>query len=65
MASVYKTLLLGLLATSFLAAVVAVSANLLDVSGEIAGLMVVLGAAGAGLIGGRVSRRLPPPQRRH
>lgn len=65
MARVYKTLLLGALATSLLAALVGLGATLLHVSGEIAGLMVVLGACGAGLIGAEVSRRLPPPQRRH
>jgi len=65
MSRVYKTLLLGALATSLLAAAVALGANLFDVSGEIAGLLVVLGACGAGLIGAEVSRRLPPPQRRH
>jgi uncharacterized membrane protein YfcA len=65
MPCMYKTLLLGALATSLLAGVVALATNLLDVSGEIAGLMVVLGACGAGLIGAEVSRRLPPPKHRH
>jgi hypothetical protein len=61
----YKTLLLGALATSLLAGVVALAATLFGASGEVIGLLVVLGACGAGLIGGEVSRRLPPPQRRH
>jgi hypothetical protein len=64
MSDVYKTLLIGALTSSTLGAIVALAANLLDVSGELGGLMVVLGACAAGLIGGEVSRRMPPPQRR-
>lgn len=63
MSHMYKTLLLGGLATFFLAVAVTLGANLFAVSGEIGGLMVVLGACGAGLIGGEVSRRLPPSGR--
>lgn len=64
MSYMYKTLLLGAFAVFLLAVAVTLGANLLDVSGEIGGLLVVLGACGAGLIGGEVSRRLPPPQGR-
>ena len=59
----YKTLLLGGLATSFLAAVVALAVTVFGANGEVTGLLVVLGACGAGLIGSEVARRMPP--RRH
>jgi hypothetical protein len=65
MSIVYKTLLLGMLAGAALAAVIFFSIELLNISSEIGALMIVLGACGAGLIGGEVSRRMPPPQRRH
>jgi hypothetical protein len=52
-----------MLASSLLGAVIALAANLLDVSGEIGAVMVVLALCGAGLIGGEVSRRMPPPRR--
>jgi hypothetical protein len=60
----YKTLLLGALASSSLGAIIVLGAHALNASGEVGGLLVVLGACGAGLIGGAVSRRLPP-QRHH
>jgi hypothetical protein len=65
MSSVYKTFLLGALASSSLGAVIGLVLNAVDASGEIGGIVFVLGAAAAGLIGSEVARRMPPPQRRH
>jgi hypothetical protein len=64
MSSVYKTFLLGMLPPIALGAIIAVVLNAVDASGEIGGIVFVLGAAAAGLIGGEVSRRMPPPPER-
>jgi len=65
MSRVYKTFLLGMLAAGALGAITALAANALNVSGEVGGIAFVVGAGLSGLIGGAVSRRMPPPQRRH
>jgi threonine dehydrogenase-like Zn-dependent dehydrogenase len=65
MSSVNKTFLLGALASCALGAVIALFLHAVDASGEIGGIAFVLGAGTAGLIGGAVARRMPPPRRRH
>ena len=65
MATVYKTLLLGVLATVVLAAIVSAIVYGIGVDPDLGAALIVLGAAGTGLIGGEVSRRMPPPRRRH
>jgi len=62
MALMVKPWLLGTLAVAAVAVVIGVGVNLLDASGAVAGTAFVVGAAIAGLIGGEISRRLPPPQ---
>lgn len=62
--TVYKTLLVGMLASSALGAIIALAANLLDVSGKVGAAMVVFALCGAGLIGGETFRRMPPSSHR-
>jgi hypothetical protein len=63
MSNMYKTFLWGGLATLVLAAFIVFFLKAVDASGEISGVFFVLGAAGAGLIGAEVAKRLPPPRR--
>jgi hypothetical protein len=65
MPSVYKTLLLGMLATAALAAIVGLIVYGIGVKPELGALVIILGAAGTGLIGGEASKRMPPPRRPH
>jgi hypothetical protein len=65
MAPVYKTFLIGVLATVALAAVVCLIVYGIGLKPELAAVVIILGAAGTGLIGGAVSDRMPPPKRRH
>jgi len=62
MISMVKPWVFGTLAVAALAIVIGVGVNALDASGAVAGIAFVLGAAISGLIGGAISRRLPPRQ---
>jgi hypothetical protein len=59
-----KPLAMGALAVAVVAAIIGLGVNAVDASGEVGGIAFVLGACIAGLIGGAVSRRLPPPSHR-
>jgi hypothetical protein len=63
MRSVYKTLLLGILATAALAGVCGLIAFGTGIDPKLGALVIALGAAGTGLIGGEVARRTPPRHR--
>lgn len=60
-----KPMLLGSLAVAALAIIVGVGVNVVDASAEIRGAVFMVGAGIAGLIGGAISRRLPPRQQPH
>jgi hypothetical protein len=61
---VYKTFLLGMLATVALAGLIGLIVHGTGASPDVAALLFVLGLIGTGLIGGEVTRRMPP-RRRH
>jgi hypothetical protein len=66
MRSVYKTLLLGVLATATLAGICGLIAYGTGIDPKLGGLVIALGAVGTGLIGGEVARRTSPrPPRRN
>jgi hypothetical protein len=58
-----KPLVVGALTVVALGAIVAWGLNAVDASGEIGGVVFVLSAGIAGLIGSEVSRHMPPRQR--
>jgi hypothetical protein len=60
MMDMYKTFLIGALATVLLAAVVGLSLIALDASNEVKLVVSMIGAGAAGLIGGEVARRTEP-----
>jgi hypothetical protein len=60
-----KTFLFGALATVALAGVVGLIVYGIGVEPEVGALVITLGAVATGLIGGEVSKRMPPPKRRH
>jgi hypothetical protein len=65
MSIVNKTFLLGILATVALATVIGFIVYGIGVSPDFGALLIILGMIGTGLIGGQVSKHLPPPKRRH
>jgi hypothetical protein len=60
-----KPLLMGFLAVAVVAAIIGVGVNAVGASGALGGIAFVLGACIAGLIGGAVSRRMPPSRQQH
>ncbi len=56
---------MGVLATVVLAAVVCLIVYGIGLKPELAAVVIILGAAGTGLIGGVVSDRMPPPGQHH
>lgn len=65
MTPMVKPMVIGSLIVFVLGAVVAVGLNAVNASGEISGIAFVLSAAIAGLIGGSVSRHMPPRRPHH
>jgi hypothetical protein len=63
MSLVAKLLAIGMLASAAVGAIIALGVNAVDASGEVGGIAFILGACIAGLIGGAVSSRMPPPRR--
>jgi hypothetical protein len=63
MSTVNKTFLLGMLATVALAALVGFVVYGIGVSPDLGAFLIIMGLIGTGLIGGEVSRRMPPPRR--
>jgi hypothetical protein len=57
---VNKTFLLGILATEALAGLIGLIVYGIGVSPDLGALLFVLGLIGTGLIGGEVTRRMPP-----
>lgn len=53
-----------MLATVVLAAIVCLIVYGIGLEPELSAVVIILGAAGTGLIGGEVSRRMPPPRSR-
>jgi hypothetical protein len=62
---VNKTFLLGMLATVALAGFIGLIVYGTGASPDVAALLFVLGLIGTGLIGGEVTRRMPPQRRHH
>lgn len=62
---VNKTFLLGMIATVALACLVGFVVYGVGVSPDLGAFLIILGLLGTGLIGGEVSKRMPPPPRRH
>jgi uncharacterized membrane protein YfcA len=62
MTDMYKTFLLGALAILVLGTLIVLVLHAVDASGEVGGVVFMLGAAAAGLIGSEVARRMPPPR---
>lgn len=60
MRSVDKTFLIGMLASAALAGVICAIVYGVGVDPDVGGAMIALGAVGAGLIAGEVSKRTPP-----
>lgn len=65
MAPMVKPFAMGFLAVGILAAILGVGLNAVDASGAVGGIAFMLGAGASGLIGGAVSRRLPPRHPHH
>ncbi len=63
MSSVDKTFLIGMLVSAALGGVICAIAYGIGVDPGVGGAMIALGAVGAGLIAGEVSRRTPPNRR--
>jgi uncharacterized membrane protein YfcA len=60
----YKTFLLGGLAILILGTLIVLVLHAVDAGGEVSGVVFMLGAAAAGLIGSEVARRMPPQRGR-
>lgn len=60
MPSVDKTFLIGMLASAALGGVICAIAYGIGVDPDVGGAMIALGAVGAGLIAGEVTKRMPP-----
>jgi hypothetical protein len=64
MSDVHKAFRFGLLGTAAIAGVVCLIVYGIGLKPELAAVVIILGAAGSGLLAGPVERRMPPPKQR-
>jgi hypothetical protein len=65
MTAMVKPLVVGSLIVAALAAIIGLGLNAVDASGAVGGIAFMLGAGISGLIGGSISRRMPPRRPHH